>query len=133
MGRGNPTRATFVAGLSAVAVFSGLEPSFAKGTHVECHLNGITSSPQPNDSRKFDMDFKFYLDDTNEQLINETDGQGLIVTRTTLYSDTTINAEIGSYYIAINRMTGTLGLMEARGSYSGSGTCHEITAPVRKF
>jgi hypothetical protein len=151
-----------VLGLNAFILACTASISSAKGTHIRCAIDGSLSelSATAKVHRHFNLDLAFYLDDTNEQLINETEfkagedplGADLTVLKTTLYSDTEIHADAISNaaadiqreiakraglvtYVIIDRIHGRISMAGGgKGrAWTGMGSCYAVTSPLTKF
>ena len=130
----------------ALVLFAVSSPCFAKGQHIICHLDGVVNHEGAKSN--VERTLGFYLDDSGEKLVAEG---GDIEVRTTMYSDTIIDAEIGdvwgdyvSLFGSITNGPGRLRI-DRRGSITivapllphgadvETGNCQLVTPPPQKF
>ena len=124
----------------------------ASGHHISCQFKG--SSEQQSQKLAVNRTLFFYLDDTGLQLVPENGGAFPVFARTTLYSDTEIQAEISDVTLAgsnfslfgillaspanlrIERTSGVASIAAKflpTGAEFDGGTCQEVTPPPTKF
>lgn len=122
--------------IGCVASMLSLNVAYAAGSHVDCQLQGIVQE-RGKPSRDVTARFQFYLDDTREQLVDESPFGVVINLRTTLYSDTRVQADVNNAEtISIDRTSGRIVLLG--GSPPGpitvqEGTCKQVRPTPKKF
>jgi hypothetical protein len=140
--------------VALMSVAAANSPSIAKSQHISCQLSGTLTDGWTD--QQFSKTLLFYLDDTGERLVSESN---IVSAKTTLYSDTKIEGQItdvtfptimaptlfgylldgpepGQSLFTLNRVGGEAMLsakFQPKGAIFATGPCEQIAPPKIKF
>jgi hypothetical protein len=140
--------------IAIIALAASASFAIAKGQHVSCKLSGTLTDGWTD--QPISKTLLFYLDDTGERLVSETNS---VSAKTTLYSDTKIESQLadvtfptimapslfgilldgpepGQSLFTLNRVGGEAILsakLQPKGAIFATGSCEQIAPPKTKF